>query len=317
MNADTIRQVVENIPEDFLGKCYSPPVVNMGEDRSLGLPTDPALGTFVHMYKNPAIGWHSAAIFAAHGMDFPATLSHGDKWVFKAYLYCLNPKTHQDKFLNEAIMIAHPEMRGVRDVIESLILCKDTDSPEKISKLTGMDARTIEAYEKLFFNVWDRRQDHMYIRNVVYPDSRLVEVFDGYSSNEDYGMILKRYGYNYGGQELFYLTGLPQHMLDEIPAAISSGKLEGVLMSQGYLMTKLGFGNQSQNTSVIHHARGLIAAAKQGGSEDKSEGPLSSVSERLVESFRVSATGQARQAIEMRKKLNTGVVNSKEAPVEV
>lgn len=302
MTADTIKAVVEAIPADMLGRKYAPPALTIGPDKKFGLPVDNTLGTFVHMYKNTAIGWHSAAIFASQGLYFPVALSGSDHWVFKAYLYCLDPETHYNKHIAEAIIFAHPDMKGMRDVIESLLLCSEIDTVDKVAELTGVSRDSIEAYEKLFFNVLDRRKDYMYLRNTVYPDSRLVEVFDGYANNEDYGMLLKRYGYNFGGKELYYLSGLPSHMLDEIPAAISSGKLESVFMSQGYLLTKLGLGNQSKHTNLVYHAKGLIAAAKQGGQDGNTEGPLSSVSDRLIHSFRSNSIAQARSAVDLRNK---------------
>jgi hypothetical protein len=36
------------------------------------------------------------------------------------------------------------------------------------------------AYEKLFFNVLDRKKDHSYIASVVYPEGRLVEAAEDY-----------------------------------------------------------------------------------------------------------------------------------------
>lgn len=303
MTADTIRALAENIPASCAGGRYAPPSVMLSPDKRFGFPVDRGLNVFVQLYKNTAIGWHSAAIFASQGMPFPVPMKGKDHWVFKAYLYCLDPDTCRDDNVAEAILLAHPEMRGMRDIIEALLLCQEVRSCADIAKLTGLSEKTIEAYETLFFNVLDRRKDYMYLRNIVYPESRLVEWYDGYSGAEDPGMVLKRYGYNFGGKELFYLSGLPKHMLDEIPAAISSGKLESVIMSQGYLLTKLGFTNQSKHSNTLYHAKGLIAAAKQGGQETSDQAPLSRLSDILVETFKTKSRETAEVMVRNRNKI--------------
>lgn len=303
MTADQIKIIAEHIPANCAGRRYAPPSIIVGPDKQFGFPVDRGLNVFVQLYKNTAIGWHAAAIFASQGMNFPVAMKGKDQWIFKAYLYCLDPDAHKDQNVAEAILLAHPEMKGMRDVIEALLLCQEIKGCEEIAQLTGLSLGTVEAYEKLFFNVLDRRKDYMYIRNIVYPDSRLVEWFDGYSGAEDPGMMLKRYGYNFGGKELFYLSGLPKHMLDEIPAAISSGKLENVIMTQGYLLTKMGFGNQSRHANAVYHAKGLIAAAKQGGQDSSDQAPLSRVSDLLVDAFKRDSSQAASVMVEKRRKL--------------
>lgn len=303
MTAETIKTLAECIPDHCIGRSYAPPSVILSHDKKFGFPVDRGLNVFVQLYKNTAIGWHSAAIFASQGIPFPVAMKGKDQWVFKAYLYCLDPDNCKDKNISEAILLAHPEMKGMRDIVEALLLCQEIKSCEDVSKLTGLEVKTIEAYEKLFFNILDRRKDYMYLRNIVYPDSRLVEWYDGYSAMEDPGMVLKRYGYNFGGKELFYLSGLPSQMLEEIPAAISSGKLESVIMSQGYLLTKLGFANQSRHSNTLYHAKGLIAAAKQGGQDSSDQAPLSRVSDILVKTFQEKSRAVADRMVQQRNKI--------------
>jgi hypothetical protein len=301
--ATQIKTIAENLPSELGGSSFSPPSIVLPGERKISFSVDSSLSPFIHVYKNPAIGWHSAAIFASTGKRFPIPLSGEDHWVFKAYLYCLNPDKYSDPNVLEAIMLSHPEMKGIRDVIESLLMTSDHDKPSQISKALGISERTVSAYEKLFFNVLDRKKDLMYLRNLVYPDSRLVEMFDGYAASEDFGMLMRRYGYNHNGSELLYLAGMPvENFALEMSSAQSAGKLEGVLMSQGFLLTKLGFVNQTQNAQAIFHARSVIAAAKQGGQDTSGEdSPLSSVSELLYETFRDQGREAAGQMIQKRK----------------
>lgn len=302
MTAETIKSLADKIPSDLTSDHLSPPSVRLNGSKTLRFPVDPELGTFVHLYKNPAFGWHAAAVFASLNKSFPVPLLDEDKWVFKAYLYCKNPSLYKDKHIMEAIILAHPDMKNNADVIEAMLLSKDFADPKKIGLILGIPEETVSAYEKLFFNVLDRKKDNLYIRNIVYPDSRLIEMFDGYAAREDFGSLMKRYGYNYQGNELLYLAGLPNFALDNVPAHVSSSQLEGVLMSQGLFLTQLGFTNQTQNTQAIYHARSIMAAAKQGGNEETSEHmPMSTVGERLYETFRESGRARATKMIENRR----------------
>ncbi len=301
MTADKINQVAEQIPDEFSNKKFSPPAVVIGDSRRVWFPVDKQLGSFVHAYKNPAFGWHSAAIFAAAKKEYPVALINEDCWIFKAYLYCLNQK-FSDKHITEAILLASPEMSNVRQIIEALLVCKDYEDTEKIAEVMNISGKTISAYEKLFFNVLDRRKDYTYIKNLIYPETRMVEFYDGYAKREDVSTILKRFGYNHSGEELLFLSGLPDHKLSEVPAAVASGRLESVLMTQGHLLTKIGFSNQTQNTQAIYHARSVMAATKQGGQTNAPDVPLSSVSELLSHTFIETSRNEAMIRINNRKK---------------
>jgi hypothetical protein len=302
VTADLIKQIADHLPDNTGGAFYSPPSISLGGGKRVAFPVDKALGSFAHLYKNVSFGWHSAAMFASVGKAYPVALRGDDHWIFKAYLYCRNPKLYADKHIHEALMLAHPDMKSVRDVIEALLLTKEYGSIEQTAEASGVHRNTVAAYEKLFFNILDRRKDLMYIRNVVYPDSRLVEMFDGYAAAEDFGVLLKRYGFNHSGDELLYLTGLPRPQMDELSSAVAAGKLEGALMTQGYMLTKLGFANQTQNAQAIYHARSVIAAAKQGGQDTSgSEMPMSSVSDLLYETFRDTSRAQATEELKLKR----------------
>jgi hypothetical protein len=306
MNADTINLIAEKIPAEFNNKKLSPPAVTIGDAKRLWFPVDPQLGSFIHAYKNPAFGWHTAAIFSTAGKEIPVALTGEDSWIFKAYLYCLNQK-YADKHVVEAISLASPDMKDIRNVIEALLVCKDYADIEKIGHVTGISKNTISAYEKLFFNVLDRKQDYSYIKNLIYPETRMVEFYDGYAKREDVSTILKRFGYNHSGDELLFLSGLPEHQLPEVPAAVASGRLESVLMTQGHLLTKIGFYNQTKNTNAIYHARSVMAATKQGGQTNTQEVPLASISELLTHTFIETSRSEASERI--KKKTQKEVID--------
>jgi hypothetical protein len=296
MTADKINQIAEHIPEEFSNKKLSPPAVLLGDAKRLWFPVDPMLGSFIHAYKNPAFGWHTAAIFAAANKDIPVALTEEDNWIFKAYLYCVNQK-YKDKHIIEAISLASPEMKDIRNVIEALLVCKDFADTDKIATVMGISERTISAYEKLFFNVLDRKKDYSYIKNLIYPETRMVEFYDGYAKREDVSTILKRFGYNHSGDEVLFLSGLPGHQLPEVPAAVASGRLESVLMTQGHLLTKIGFYNQTKNTNAIYHARSVMAATKQGGQTNNQDIPMASISELLTNTFVETSRKDAAERI--------------------
>ena len=57
------------------------------------------------------------------------------------------------------------------EAIKALLLSDDVDY-KFIASGTAINIDTIKAYERLFFNVVDRKNEHMFIKNVVYPDGR-------------------------------------------------------------------------------------------------------------------------------------------------
>lgn len=125
---------------------------------------------------------------------------------------------------------------------------------------------TVKAFEKLFFNVLDRKSDVAYLQHIIYPHGRLVELMDNCMRTTDLGMLIRRAGYNNGTTDVLYLMGANSNAVSALSNADSPRALEQMMMSFAYIMARNGAINQS-NTSAIANAKALMTAGKLGGQD--------------------------------------------------
>jgi len=98
-------------------------------------------------------------------------------------------------------------------VLEAALITQEL-TPAGLALKVRMEPEVVEAYEALFFNVYDRREDHMYMRNLVYPGTRLEEYFEEQMSKGNYGQHLMRIGYNRGLDTVLFFSGFRGVVLD-------------------------------------------------------------------------------------------------------
>lgn len=243
---------------------------------------DPEIGRFVRAYSDLAIGWKAAKQLAELEMPFPSFMEGDDHWLFKAYLFCVNPEKYHDKHISHARALASSRMSNSRDAINGLLLCDDA-TYELIESDTGIHHKTIAAYEKLFYNVMDRHLDHLYIRNIAYPHGRLVETYEDYLENEELGKILLRIGFNNGREDVLHFAGFRSGLLSSLSQQSMPEKLESLIMANGYLLARNGWANQREHASGLSSARNLIAAAKHGGQDNQQVSAFSDFGITLIE----------------------------------
>lgn len=248
--------------------------------------SDPAVIAFTENYKRPDIGWRLAKLYCEKGRSFPVTMRGEDQWVFRAYAYLRTGRADPD--LTRALALGtRREWSQETDVLKALLLV-DGITVDDVARHTGFPRDTVAAFERLFFNVLSRREDIMYIRNLVNPDGRLVEMFDDYLRHEPLGRMLIKAGYRNGVEDVLFMSGTGRSGL--LAASANSKdvarKLEAWLMANGYIAARNGFMNQSVNSRGIQDAKVLIAAALQGGQQDDEENPLSSVGSSMESELR-------------------------------
>lgn len=275
MNYATISTLLEYLPEneEFVTSSY------YGGNSSSAVhgPLDQASTRFVLAYKDLSLGWKSARLLARCDTPFPCFLHGEDLWLFKAYLHCLDSKKFFNRAVAEARGLASNQMRRDNETINALLISDDVDY-KYISNRTALAIDTIKAYEKLFFNIQDRKADYMFIKNVVYPDGRMVEMFDDYLKNEDLGKILLRTGYNNGAEHVLHFAGFKSGLMQDLASGNSMpGQLEALFMANGYLLARNGWINQRANAVGLHNARNILQASKQGGVEEQKSSPFDSV----------------------------------------
>lgn len=279
MNYKTISTLLEYLPED---EEFATSNFFGGSTSSLTHGVlDQASVRFIIAYKDLSLGWKSAQLLSNSDISFPCFLQGDDLWLFKAYLYCIDSKKFFNRAVAEARGLASNHMSRDNETIRALLISDDVDY-KYIARRTSLNEDTVKAYERLFFNIVDRKQDYMFIKNVVYPDGRMVEMFDDYLKNEDLGKILMRTGYNNGADHVLHFAGFKSGLVhslangNDMPA-----QLESLFMANGYLLARNGWINQRANAVGLHNARNILQAAKQGGVEEQKPSPFTGVADIL------------------------------------
>ncbi len=265
MNATTIRRLCDALPppeEDVVHDNYR----QLKPELSVGI-SDPGLVRFLTAYKDLQFGWTFARRMALNRRPMPPFLQERDQWLWRAYLYNINPKQYRDATLQRALCYMEPSWAKERAVLNALLMAHDNDI-HRISRQTGEDPAVITAYELLFFNILDRREDHMFISSIVYPEGRLVEMYQHYVESERLDLILLRAGYNNGALDVLYFAGFPSYLLTQFAGKDTPSRLEAIIMSNGYILARNGWLNQGAAAAGLHGAKALIAAAKQGGGDE-------------------------------------------------
>jgi hypothetical protein len=279
MNFTVINTLLEYLPEneDTITSSYFGSNSVSSDNSTL----DSASSRFVLAYKDLALGWKISRLLSKSSIAFPCFLAGDDLWLFKAYLYCLDNKKFYNKNVAEALGLASNYMRRDGDTINALLISDEVDY-KYIANKTALEPDTVKAYEKLFFNIQDRKSDFMFIKNIAYPDGRVVEMFDDYLKNEDLGKILMRTGYNNGPDHVLHFAGFKSGLLNNLASGNSMpGQLEALFMANGYLLARNGWLNQRANAVGLHNARNILQAAKQGGVEETKPSPFSGISDIL------------------------------------
>lgn len=235
-----------------------------------------AIDNFVDKYTNLAYGWYAAREFAKVKEPFPVLMSGRDKWVFKAYLYQLNPREFRDRVVEEAYALSQDRASNISRIVKALLVVPDVTFAE-ISIRTGIKESVIEAFSTLFYNIQDRRDDHAYLAQAIYPDTRFVTLREGYFENASISDLLVRAGYESGSQDaVSFMAGLrSDNYIDRLANDSSnSERLEGKIMANAINLAAVGLVNQK--LLGLQQSRALMVADKQGGIE-KVQSPVSGI----------------------------------------
>ena len=250
----------------------------------------PSITKFAHRYANPAFGWYIAGKFAAANKPIPTTLCRHDTWVFKAWLMRRSPARFYDRFIAEAFALARlPALRSVGELVRAAILssCINPDDrcnqERSVSENTGISPWTIQAFEALFYNVYDRAKDHAYLANVLYPETRLVEFHEDYFKNVDVSDLLKRASYNHKELHMtLYLAGVGDatylSKLAERPDR--EMLLAKQIIGNALLLSYSGMLNQ--RSIGMSRGQSLMVATRQSGTQEQ-DNPLTAVGGLLMD----------------------------------
>ncbi len=219
---------------------------------------------FIKAYSDLQFGYKFIKVLIDEKIELPLTVDEPELIDTYQFLKFNSFKDH----IVHAISLTHPSVKNIEDTIKAFLI--SDESFEKISKFTGIEVKVLKAYEKLFFNIRDRRSEALFLANVVYPNTRLVEMEDNYSRTEDPGKILLRSGYNNGAEDIMYFSGLkPEDFGDLSSSSELAQKLESSIMQNACILAKNSFLN-TRSIGIVN-AKGLLMAAKQGGQDTSKE----------------------------------------------
>lgn len=233
--------------------------------------SDPSL-QFANHYRNLQFGWDAAEILAKAHCKFPPV--QAGEYFWRAYLYHCDARTYADEDILGAILLKSPRHARRREVLDSLLVIPGMTLEEAARQLC-LQPGAAAAYEQLFFNVMDRQVDAMVLAELVYPETRLVEMMEGYMQNEALGKVLMRAGYNNGAADVLYFAGMHNGLIQGLAKADSPQRLEALVMGAGYLMAR---NNLLQPYGMFHTAKGLLNSAKQSGAASGAESPFANAS---------------------------------------
>lgn len=226
---------------------------------------------YLDSYKNLRFGWDLVSDLVRNNLPMPSIIEGDDLWLWRAYMHL---QGHHDAAVDGAISITFHRGTWLRQQLQNLFvhrLISHKDAAEQFNLPLGV----VQAYEKLFFNLVDRRKDTKFLAEVVYPNTRMVELFEHYMQDETFANILMRASYNNGPNELMYFIGMCEGSpYDVLRGHESATRLESLIMAQGYLLTRMGLGNQRQNAALLGRSQQLLTAAKQSGVDSQDQSPF-------------------------------------------
>lgn len=235
---------------------------------------------FIRSYNETDFAWKAASELAKMDCVLPIFPHGSDRWFYRCWLLLKDTagQKHNEDFdpIREAFVWNQmPEHRPTRELIEALLLCPGS-STHRVARVLNIEENVVEAYECLFFNVIDRRADSLFLRNVVYPDTKMEEMVQGYFEKANLGQVLLRLGYNYTMEDVLHFAGVRQPAYREgVTEAQAFAEFQKTTMANGCIMASTGFLNFHHPVAGLAAAKSLATSANMGGKEqDSAEGGL-------------------------------------------
>lgn len=233
---------------------------------------------YANCYKNLRFGWDFARRAAEGETTFPAFLHEYDHFIWRAYKFI---QGFDDPVIARAATLSTPGNAILAGQIHAMLVTNDVqDNTSYIASEMGIEETVLVAYEKLFFNVLDRKEEHSFISNLVYPEGRIVEGMKDYLEKAGVNDLLMRAGYNHGKDIVAYMAGFGKHPFSTYDAATGANKLDSIFMADGILYAALGF-LHAPGATPIDNARKSIQAGKTGGNEQTQSSTFMSLADTL------------------------------------
>ena len=225
-------------------------------------PTLNDVNRFLCAYKDLMFGFRFVSALVMENIALPAYVDN--EALNKLYMYL--KYHHKDDNIIYTTSLHHPSCRNIENCIKASLF--SNASFDEISEKLGLPKKVIEYYSDLFYNIRDRKSEALFIADIVYPETRMIEFDERYSKNEAFSTMLIRSAYNNGLDDSLYLMGLSSSsdvFKSNSTAVESATKLEASIMANGLFLARNGYLNQ-KNTG-LSSAKNILIAAKQSGME--------------------------------------------------
>lgn len=277
MNATTINRLVSLDP-------------NLRREEKKISTSHDSIQRFVQVYANPAFGWYIAGRYAQCKKPLPVVMMGSDKWVFRAWLMRLDPNRWYDIHIAEAYALnslASLKMSGEKLKSCLLASCKDplnkANLLRNIVEESGVSFDTLDAFESLFYNIFDRATDNLYLSNELYPNTRAVELREDYLKTVDVADLIKRAAFNNKDVRMtLYMAGIggSDYLASLSERPDREAELSKRIMGNALVLAAAGLINQ--RSIGLSRGQTLLAASRAGGAVEESS-PLEGIGQHLVE----------------------------------
>lgn len=251
-------------------------------------------------YTDLSLGWKVATACARARCPLPTALAAEDEVIFRAWCNQVNPRKYTDK----AITVAktwHTDPRFSKTTktdLHALLVAKGSTVSE-VAQILKQPWDYVNAYQVLFFNIMGRKEDLAWLKQFVYPDTKMVEFYDDYLEQPQARQLLMRAGYNNGVEQVKQLTGMSTDPVSALGAAGSAQQMEAYVLASAMLMASSGWLNSQKHATAIFHARHLMTASKMGGQTTGDEAPMASISSTITEELLRVKKPEAERALRL------------------
>lgn len=218
---------------------------------------------------DPKFGWKFINGIARSCREFPWELTGLD--ILVRAFHCVCHGDIESKDLLYAIALEMPDSHQLRAIVKCA-LCDPSKHPSDIDKWLHLPDGTARAYNDLFFNVADRRDEPAYLTSIVWPDGRLVELTDNYLQTEDRTMLMLRATLTKGIDSALQMAGLSNEgVLDGVSGTT---KLESDIMTNATRIAAWGGLNQGGSLTGLTYGKAVLVAVRGAGETTMSDDEL-------------------------------------------
>jgi hypothetical protein len=249
MNKARIIELVGTIPRK--SKIYA----EVKEDEAPSIEGDVQIHRRACALLDPAFPWKYAEAFAQLRQPLPEIVD--EHYIRAAHDHLSGSVIHDE--INEAQVLQHGRWVTKRGFLEALLLLPNLRLDE-IAAHAGLTVPVVMAYETLFWNVRDRRDDAMFVNELCLPNTRLNEYRDDYWVTVQPRDLMLRAAYNNDLPTILQIFGT-RAPAPELPADVSAKRVKARIMADAEFVIRAG--GSSSGLPVLDAARRIIAAGEK------------------------------------------------------